>query len=38
MQPCVGSILFQLPPFAKRDAAVLAAFVAELAARLSRRL
>jgi uncharacterized protein YecE (DUF72 family) len=30
MQPCVGSILFQLPPFAKRDTAVLAAFVAEL--------
>jgi uncharacterized protein YecE (DUF72 family) len=30
MQPCVGSILFQLPPFAKRDTAALAAFVAEL--------
>ena len=26
----VGSILFQLPPFAKRDTATLAAFVAEL--------
>jgi uncharacterized protein YecE (DUF72 family) len=30
MEPCVGSILFQLPPFAKRDTAALAAFVAEL--------
>jgi uncharacterized protein YecE (DUF72 family) len=30
MEPCVGSILFQLPPFAKRDTATLAAFVAEL--------
>jgi uncharacterized protein YecE (DUF72 family) len=30
MQPTVGSILFQLPPFAKRDTATLAAFVAEL--------
>jgi len=30
MQPCVGSILVQLPPFAKRDTAALAAFVAEL--------
>jgi uncharacterized protein YecE (DUF72 family) len=30
MGPSLGSILFQLPPFAKRDVAVLAAFVAEL--------
>jgi uncharacterized protein YecE (DUF72 family) len=30
MQPNLGSILFQLPPFAKRDTATLAAFVAEL--------
>jgi uncharacterized protein YecE (DUF72 family) len=30
MEPCVGSILFQLPPFAKRDTEVLKAFVAEL--------
>jgi uncharacterized protein YecE (DUF72 family) len=30
MEPCVGSILFQLPPFAKRDVDTLASFVAEL--------
>jgi uncharacterized protein YecE (DUF72 family) len=30
MEPNLGSILFQLPPFAKRDTATLAAFVAEL--------
>jgi uncharacterized protein YecE (DUF72 family) len=30
MEPCVGSILFQLPPFAKCDVAVLSAFVAQL--------
>jgi uncharacterized protein YecE (DUF72 family) len=30
MQGNVGSILFQLPPFAKRDTATLAAFVAQL--------
>jgi uncharacterized protein YecE (DUF72 family) len=30
LAPCLGSILFQLPPFMKRDTAVLAAFVAEL--------
>jgi uncharacterized protein YecE (DUF72 family) len=30
MEPCVGSILFQLPPFAKRDVGTLESFVAEL--------
>jgi uncharacterized protein YecE (DUF72 family) len=30
IEPCLGSILFQLPPFFKRDVDVLAAFVAEL--------
>ena len=30
MERSVGSILFQLPPFAKRDVAVLAAFAAQL--------
>jgi uncharacterized protein YecE (DUF72 family) len=30
LRPCLGSILFQLPPFFKRDSQALAAFVAEL--------
>jgi len=30
LEPCLGSILFQLPPYAKRDVPALAAFVAEL--------
>lgn len=30
LRPCLGSILFQLPPFFRRDSQLLAAFVAEL--------
>jgi uncharacterized protein YecE (DUF72 family) len=32
LEPCLGSILFQLPPFFKRDVAVLAAFAEQLPA------
>jgi uncharacterized protein YecE (DUF72 family) len=30
LEPCLGSVLFQLPPYAKRDAGVLAEFIAAL--------
>jgi uncharacterized protein YecE (DUF72 family) len=30
LQPCLGSVLFQLPPHAKRDVATLSAFVEKL--------